>query len=130
VPDTVYSVNPTGPVRKGEKITVKVYGSAVTPDAPATAPTATPAATAQKKPVTINWTAQSCPSGQNLSGYEVLAEGQGAESPAPVGADTTSAVVTTGPETGTFTVKFRYFCGDTPSPYSPSSTPVTVTAVP
>ncbi len=130
VADTVYSVNPTGPVRKGEKITVKVYAPAVTPDAPTTAPTATPAATAQNKPVTVTWTAQSCPSGQALSGYEVLAEGQGAVSPAAVGPDATTATVTTGPESGTFTVKFRYLCGGTPSPYSPSSTAVTVTAVP
>jgi tRNA A-37 threonylcarbamoyl transferase component Bud32 len=127
IADTVYDVNPTGPVKKGEKITVKVYAPAVTPDAPAAAPTVAPATVKADGTVTVTWAAQSCPSGQTLSGYEVLAEGQGAISPGPVDANTTTAKVTAGPDAGTFTVKFRYFCGQIQSPYSASSTAVTVT---
>jgi eukaryotic-like serine/threonine-protein kinase len=126
--DKVYGVNPTGPVKKGTTITAKFYGAVVVPDAPTTAPTVTPATTTTGKTVTVTWTPQSCPAGQTLAGYEVLAEGQGAVSPAPTGPDVTSATVTTGPNPGTFTVKFRYFCGDQPSEYSPPSTPVVVTA--
>ncbi|TFC82941.1 serine/threonine protein kinase [Cryobacterium sp. TMT1-21] len=126
VADTVYDVNPTGPVKKGEKITVKVYAPAVSPDAPTAAPTAAPATVAPGGTVTVSWAAQSCPSGQTLSGYEVLAEGQDAVSPGPVGPDATTATVTAGPAAGTFTVKFRYFCGQTESDWSASSTPVVV----
>jgi eukaryotic-like serine/threonine-protein kinase len=129
--DKVYSVNPTGPVKKGTTITAKYYGSVATPEPPATpstAPTVTPATTTTGKTVTVTWAAQSCPTGQTLAGYEVVAEGEGAVSPAPTGPNVTSATVTAGPTAGTFTVKFRYFCGDQPSPYSPASAPVVVTA--
>ncbi|MBC7442404.1 MAG: serine/threonine-protein kinase [Ramlibacter sp.] len=127
VADTVYDVNPTGPVKKGEKITVKVYAPAVSPDAPTAAPTVAPATVAAGGTVTATWTAQSCPSGQTLSGYEVVAEGQDAVSPGPVGPDATTATIKAGPAAGNFTVKFRYFCGQAESPWSVSSTPVVVT---
>jgi cytoskeletal protein RodZ len=126
--DKVYDVNPTGPVKKQTAITAKYYAAVVAPDAPTSAPTVTPATTTTGKTVTVTWPKQSCPSGQTLAGYEVLAEGQGAVSPAPTGADVTSATVTAGPNPGTFTVTFRYFCGDQPSEYSPPSNPVVVTA--
>jgi cytoskeletal protein RodZ len=126
--DKVYDVNPTGPVKKQTAITAKYYAAVVAPDAPTSAPTVTPATTTTGKTVTVTWPKQSCPSGQTLAGYEVLAEGQGAVSPAPTGADVTSATVTAGPNPGTFTVAFRYFCGDQPSEYSPASNPVVVTA--
>ncbi len=127
IADTVYEVNPTGPVTKGSTITVKVYAPAVTPDEPTAAPTVAPATTiVAGAQATVTWTAQSCPSGQTLSGYEVVADGN-AVSPGPVGPDATSTTLTAGPDAGTFTVKFRYFCGQVESAYSASSTPVTVT---
>ncbi|TFD29549.1 serine/threonine-protein kinase [Cryobacterium cryoconiti] len=129
IADTVYEVNPTGPVTKGSTITVKVYGAAETPDAPTAAPTVAPATAVAGTPVTVSWAAQSCPSGQTLSGYEVVADGA-AESPGALGPDATSTTITTGPDAGTFTVKFRYICGQVSSDYSASSTAVTVTAAP
>ena len=57
--------------------------------------------------------------------YDVKAEGNGATSPSPVSADTTTATVTAG--TGDFTVQYRYFCGPVASEFSPATT-VTVTA--
>ena len=125
--DRVYSVNPTGPVQRNSTITVKVYAAIVSPTTPTTAPTVAPASAAPGAAVTVTWTDQSCPSGQTLSGYEVLAEGGGTSSPAPSGADSNSATVTAG--SSTFTVKFRYFCGEVGSEYSPATT-VTVAAVP
>ncbi|TFD47751.1 serine/threonine protein kinase [Cryobacterium frigoriphilum] len=125
--DKVYSVNPTGPVQKNATITVKVYAEIVAPTTPGAAPTVAPAATTPGTAVTVTWTDQSCPSGQTLSGYEVLAEGGGTSSPAPSGADSNSATVTAG--SSTFTVKFRFFCGQVGSEYSPAAT-VTVAAVP
>jgi serine/threonine-protein kinase len=122
--DTVYGINPTGSVNKGTEITVSVYSDVALPGAPSGTPTATPASVAPAGTVTVTWPAQSCPTGQELSGYELLAEGNGAVSPAPTGADVTTATVTAG--TGDFTVKFRYFCGEVASEYSGTTT-VTVT---
>ncbi|TFD84394.1 serine/threonine protein kinase [Cryobacterium lactosi] len=125
--DRVYAINPTGRVAEGTEITVRVYSEFVPPlpDAPSGTPTATPATVAPAGTVTVTWPAQTCPAGQELSGYELLAEGNGVSSPPPTGADTTTATVTAG--TGNFTVKFRYLCGDVASDYSASTT-VTVTA--
>ncbi|PXA72230.1 protein kinase domain-containing protein [Cryobacterium arcticum] len=126
--DTVYGINPTGRVAKGTSITVSVYGDLALPSAPSGTPTIT---SVQPSPpasaVTITWPAQSCPAGQELSGYEVVADGNGATSPAPTGADVTTASITAG--TGDFTVKFRYFCGEVASEYSGTTT-VEVTTTP
>lgn len=124
--DYVYRVNPTGPVDKGDTITVTVYGAVVTPDTPTAGPTqddpVPSAAIIPGQSVTLSWPAQSCPSGQILSGYEVVAEGNGAavQPPNPTAADVTEIKVTVG--TGTFTVKYRYFCGPIESGYSPATT--------
>jgi len=120
--DRVYSVNPTGPVQLNSTITVRVYSEMVLPETPTTAPTATPAAVAEGGTVTVNWTAQTCPSGQTISGYEVSATGD-AQSPATT--TSTTATVTAGAEN--FTVSYRYFCGLVASEFSPASTQVTVT---
>ncbi|MGO4783601.1 protein kinase domain-containing protein [Cryobacterium sp. W22_MBD10_FK3] len=125
--DTVYGINPTGSVAKGTQIEVRVYGPIALPEAPTGTPTVTSAKPSPPaSAVTISWPAQSCPAGQELAGYEVLAEGNGATSPGPIGADTTTATVTAG--TDDFTVKFRYFCGDVDSEYSGTTT-VDVAAV-
>lgn len=120
--DRVYEVNPTGSVAKGTTITVSVYGALALPTAPAGAPTADPATVAPAGTVTVSWPAQSCPTGQELSGYELIAEGNGVVSPAPTGAETTTATVTAGE--GDFTVKYQYFCGEVASGYSPTTSVV------
>jgi serine/threonine protein kinase len=124
--DRVYEVNPTGSVAKGTTITVSVYGALALPATPTSAPTADPSSVEPAGEVTVSWPAQTCPTGQELSGYEVVAEGGGAVSPAPGGGPTTSTGVTAG--TGNFTVKYQYFCGDVSSGYSPT-TSVVVEAV-
>jgi hypothetical protein len=120
--DRVYEVNPTGSVAKGTTITVSVYGALAPPATPTGAPTADPASVEPGEDVTVSWPAQTCPTGQELSGYEVVAEGGGVVSPAPVGGDTTSTTVTAG--TGNFTVRYQYFCGDVSSGYSPTASVV------
>jgi hypothetical protein len=124
--DTVYEINPTGSVAKGTTITVSVYGDLALPAAPTSAPGADPSTVVPAGTVTVSWPAQTCPTGQTLSGYEVVAEGNNAVSPAPTGAGATTATVTAG--TGDFTVKYQYFCGDVSSGYSPT-TQVVVEAV-
>ena len=128
--DRVYDVNPTGTVEKGTTISVKYFTAAPTPETPTTAPTVAPATAVAGTDVTVSWTAQSCPSGQELTGYDVLVEGAGATSPERSGPDDTSTMVKTGPDAGSFTVKFRYICSGGESGYSPASTPVVVTAAP
>jgi len=126
--DHVYKINPTGSVAKGTEITVSVYSDVALPEDPSGTPTVTSTQSAAPgSAVTVSWPAQSCPAGQELSGYEVVAEGNGASSPGPTGAGTTTATVTAG--TGDFTVKFRYFCGDVDSAYSGTTT-VKVVAAP
>ena len=117
--DTVYSVNPTGPVQRNATITVKVYSAIVAPTTPSATPTVAPNPTTPGTLVTVTWTDQSCPSGQTLSGYEVLAEGGGTLSPPPTGAESNSTQVTAGESD--FTVKLRYFCGQVSSEYSPAA---------
>ena len=118
--DKVYEVNPTGAVKIGETITVTVYGPVVTPTTPSSAPTregSDPVAPGQA--VTISWPAASCPSGQTLTGYEVSADGGAAvQQPNPTSATATSATITAG--NSNFTVKYRYFCGQIESGYSPA----------
>ncbi|RNE66970.1 serine/threonine-protein kinase [Cryobacterium tepidiphilum] len=126
----VYSVNPTGAVKVGTTITAKYYGDVVKPDAPADPPTIeTEGPILPGDEVQVSWPAQTCPSGQELSGYEVFADGNGAEvtSANPTSADTTQATITAGD--GDFSVSYRYFCGKVESDKSPSST-VTVTTIP
>ncbi|WP_035879196.1 protein kinase [Cryobacterium sp. MLB-32] len=124
---TVYSVNPTGPVKNGETIDVKVYAAPALPTTPTTAPTATPAAVAPGATVTVTLTSQSCPTGQTLAGYKVIVD-NGAVVTAPNPSDSTTAKVTAGPATGpaTFNVSYTYFCGQVESGASPTTT-VTVT---
>jgi serine/threonine-protein kinase len=123
IADTVYSVNPTGPVQKNTTITLQVFAPAETPEAPSNAPTTEPSGPVQRQSeVTVSWPAQSCPSGQTLSGYEVIADGNGAtvQPPNPVPANVTSATVKAGD--GDFTVAYRYFCGQLESAFSPPAT--------
>ncbi|WP_353826911.1 serine/threonine-protein kinase [Agromyces sp. SYSU T0242] len=120
--NTVSDVNPSGPVPLGSTVTVTYLGAPETPSAPANAPTVNPADVASGGIVQVSWPAASCPSGQQLSGYEVAVTGD-ATAPSPVGAGTTNVNVQAGNEN--FEVTYRYFCGQLDSPYSPAA-PVTV----
>jgi eukaryotic-like serine/threonine-protein kinase len=121
--DKVYSVNPTGPIKKGTTITAKYYAPVVMPDAPTQAPQADPAEkVVPGSTVTVTWPAQSCPSGQTLAGYQIVAEGNGAavQGANPTSPDVTQTMVTAG--TGDFTVTYSYFCGQQQSDSSPATT--------
>jgi serine/threonine-protein kinase len=120
--NTVSDVNPSGPVPIGSTVTVTFLGAPETPTAPANAPTVNPADVASGGIVQVSWPAASCPSGQQLSGYEVGVTND-ATAPSPVGAGTTNVNVQAGSQS--FEVTYRYFCGQLDSPYSPAA-PVTV----
>ena len=75
----------------------------------------------------MSWPAQTCPSGQTLSGYELTAT-NGATPPSSVlPAGQTNTVVTAPNQPGSFDLSFSYFCGQLQSPTS-STTTVTVEA--
>jgi serine/threonine-protein kinase len=117
--NTVSDVNPSGTLAVGSAITVTYLGAPETPAAPANAPTVNPTDVAAGGIVQVSWPAATCPSGQQLSGYEVAVTGD-ATAPSPVGAGTTSVNVQAGSQT--FEVTYRYFCGQLDSPFSPAAT--------
>jgi serine/threonine protein kinase len=124
--DTVYGVNPTGPIPFKQTITVTVYGPVATPDTPGSGPSASPSDVASGGTVNVSWPAASCPSGQTLSGYEIQVDsGATITSANPTPANVTTATITAG--TSDFNVKYRYFCGPVATDWSPATT-VTVTS--
>ncbi|WP_223693089.1 serine/threonine-protein kinase [Leifsonia poae] len=108
--NTVYSVNPTGPVPKGSMITVKVWG----PVAPVPTPTDTVAAnpttplplTNPATPVTITFGSATCPAGQKLVGRSLYVNGA---QQTPVNATTTTWSPTTA---ATYKLSYTIFCGE------------------
>ena len=121
---TVTDVNPSGPLPIGSEVTVTYLGAPETPSAPANPPTVDPSEVEAGGLVQVSWPAATCPSGQQLSGYEVAVTGD-AVAPSPVGAGTTSVNVQAGQDD--FEVTYRYFCGQLDSPFSPAA-PVTISA--
>lgn len=123
--NTVSEVNPSGPVQPGTTITLTYLTDPVAPSAPGSAPTTnTNPVEPDVGQVTVNWTAQTCPAGQTLSGYEVSVTGDATVPNNPVfGPGTTSAQVNVNNTPGgSFDVTFRYFCGQLDSPFSPALT--------
>ena len=123
--NTVSDVNPSGPVPPGTTIELTYLGAPVAPSAPSSAPTTTATIPVKKNTdITVNWTAQSCPAGQELSGYELAVTGDATVPNNPVfGPGTTSATVKSADvDGGSFDVTFRYFCGQLDSPFSPALT--------
>lgn len=123
--NTVSEVNPSGPVQPGTTITLTYLTDPVAPSAPTSAPTTdTNPVEPDVGQITVNWTAQSCPAGQTLSGYEVSVTGDATVPNNPVfGPGTTSAQINVNNTPGgSFDVTFRYFCGQLDSPYSPALT--------
>ncbi|MEO5743015.1 MAG: protein kinase [Terracoccus sp.] len=119
----VYAVNPTGKnVALGTTIALTVWGDVVMPSAPSAGPSLVGGGEPFEpgSDVTVTWPAQSCPSGQELSGYSVSVSGEGAaikvQDQSPAGSRT--AVITAG--SAPFSVTFTYFCGPFESPSSPA----------
>ncbi|MCU1479154.1 MAG: serine/threonine protein kinase [Subtercola sp.] len=69
--DVVYQASPVGNVAKGTTIDLTVYGDAVTPPAPTSTPTATPTKVVANATFVVSWAAYSCPSGYNLTSYDL-----------------------------------------------------------
>lgn len=119
--NTVSEVNPSGPVQPGTTITLTYLTDPVAPSAPSSAPTTDTNPAEAGSQVTVKWSAQTCPAGQTLSGYEVAVTGDASVPNSPVfGPGTTSAQIDVADTpNGSFEVTYRYFCGQLDSPYSP-----------
>ncbi|MDF2443680.1 MAG: eukaryotic-like serine/threonine-protein kinase [Subtercola sp.] len=105
--DVVYSVSPVGNIAKGTTINLTVYGDAVAPPTPTSTPTATPKAVAAGGEFRLAWGAYSCPSGTNLTSYDLDAGGATVN----IQPGTTPGAALTAPATaGPITISYKVTC--------------------
>ena len=125
--NTVYSVNPTGPVQKGATITIKVYGPVTPIPTPSDTVSANPPSGqgAANSQITVSFGSATCPAGQNLTGRRLFVNGQ--PQPTPVNDTKTTWAPTAA---GDYTLSYSIFCNQGESiESSPSPTvPYTVEA--
>lgn len=116
--NTVSDVNPSGTLPVGSAITVTYLTSPASPSAPSAAPTVAPTDPGPGDAVNVTWPAASCPSGQQLSGYQVSVDGSSTSVPG------TSFQFTASDQPGTtHQVSYLYTCsGGGSSPSSPAAT--------
>ncbi|RFA23458.1 serine/threonine-protein kinase [Subtercola boreus] len=136
--DVVYSVSPVGNITKGTTISLTVYGDTVAPPAPTSTPTSTPKTVAAGAEFRLSWGAYSCPSGTNLTSYDLDPGGATVN----VQPGTSPAAALTAPETpGQINISYKVTCTATgassglQSASSPAltldiSAPVTITPTP
>ena len=108
--NTVYSINPTGPVPVGSEVTAKVYGSVAPIATPTDSVSATPPSpqplTSPPTQITVTFGSATCPAGQNLIGRRLYVNGQ---PQTPVNANSTSWTPTTA---GIYRLSYTIFCGE------------------
>jgi cytoskeletal protein RodZ len=106
--NTVYSVNPTGPVPKGSQITVKVFGPVAAIPTPTDTVSANPPSGqgAANSAITVTFGSAACPAGQTLVGRSLYVNGQ---KQTPVNANSTTWTPTAA---GTFQLSYTIFCGE------------------
>ncbi|WP_395244917.1 protein kinase [Agromyces sp. MMS24-K17] len=125
--NTVIDVNPSGPVPPGTTIVLTYLEAPESPSAPSAGPTVSTDEVASKGTVQVSWDVQTCPSGQTLTGYHVLATGGATPADSSYPASTRNLTLTAPAGPATFDVTFSFFCGQLESPSSPATT-VTVKA--
>jgi serine/threonine protein kinase len=108
--NTVYSVNPTGPVPRGSKVTLKVYGPVApipTPtDTVSTNPSSPQALATPPTQITVTFGSASCPAGQSLVGRRLYIDGA---PQTPVNANSTTWAPTAA---NTYNLSYTIFCGE------------------
>lgn len=126
----VYAVSPEGPVAADEPVTVTYYAPEAKLKAPTDAPT-----TDATQPVAaasvfmVSWPAPTgdaplCPAGGGaLKGWGVSVSGAASSDPDPLPVGTLTTSITAGdPGSDPIVVRYRAFCGQRPTPYSPKLT--------
>jgi serine/threonine-protein kinase len=125
--DTVYSVNPTGPVPKGTTISVKVYGPVTPVSPPADTPTTVPPGQTTAAPgenVVLKFGGGVCPAGQTLTGRQMYVNGVGK---GPLPATTTTYTWTVSNADGpTAKLTYTIFCGESVESGQSQPLPITV----
>ncbi len=124
--NTVYSVNPTGPVPVGSEVTVKVYGDVTPIPTPTDRVSASPAAVTNfdsKNPpkVTVTFGSATCPAGQTLVGRRLYVNGA---AQTPVNATSTTWTPTAA---GVYQLTYSIFCGESVESGQSPATPYSVT---
>ena len=123
--NTVQEISPTGNVRKGQTVTLTIYGDFPAPPPPAT-PTG-PGSGEVGEVVTVNFTEYSgCPAGYARSGYRFTI-GNGTAASTELDAAATSIDITLGAE-GTTTVSFVATCAGGITSQPSGTLNITVTA--
>ena len=119
---TVYSIDPTGNVQKGETIFVKIYAPIPEPTQPDQMTAGTPGPYPASSAVTVTWpTYLGCPTGSELSAYIISIEnGTVPTGTNPVPPGTTSATITVSDAPGTTKVSYTAACDGSPSPAAPA----------
>ncbi len=123
--NTVYSVNPTGPVQKGSTVTVKVYGPVTPIPTPSDTVSANPASGhgAANSQITVSFGSATCPAGQNLTGRRLFVNG------APQAPVNDTKVVWSPTAAGNYTLSYSIFCNQGDSVESSQSPTVPYTVV-
>ena len=122
----VKQISPTGPVRRGQAMTLQVYGAFPGLSAPST-PQANPTTGVTGDSITVTWTGYSaCPTGYTLDRYRFTLSGATQVVPGDVAGTATSMTVklTTGSQA---TISYVAVCAGPQTLTSPSSNPATVT---
>ncbi|MBB2967524.1 serine/threonine protein kinase [Leifsonia aquatica] len=108
--NTVYRVNPTGPVPKGSTVTVQVYGDVAAIPTPTDTVSANPASPQQladpATQITVTFGSAGCPAGQNLVGRALYVNGA---QQTPTSGNTTVWAPTAA---GTYKLSYTIFCGE------------------
>lgn len=125
---TVYAVNPTGPVKRGQVIDIKIYAPIPDPTKPS-APTANQLEIFDDQTATVSWASyQGCPPGTTRTAYRATVTGATMAPGNPL-SPSTQSVTLTPTATGASTITFTYHA-ECAGLTSPESDPVTITVVP
>ncbi|RFA07787.1 serine/threonine protein kinase [Subtercola boreus] len=126
--DVVYTVSPVGNIAKGTTIGLTVYGETVAPATPTSTPTATPSSVAAGAQFQVKWGAYTCPTGANLTSYNLNA----GDATVDIAPGTNPAATLTAPDTaGTISISYTVTCTSSTAPSAASpAVSVTVKASP
>ncbi len=121
--NTVSQISPTGPLPKGTKVTLTFFGPLPTLSQPTPPPTVPSTMSPTNSNITVNWTAQNCPAGLSLTGYQLQVSGSASILNASQFPPTAlTGVIKAGATAGSYSVQLSYFCGQIQSPWSEPGT--------
>ena len=120
----VYALSQVGNVTKGAPVAVSYYADTAAPSAPGVAPTASTSSPVEgDSSFTVSWPAYKCAAGSQRTQYDLSVSGSAKDSITQLGPKTTQATIQAGlAGTGPIKIKYKVYCGQKDSSYSPSLT--------